>query len=124
MDKIKDKIYKFLDRNYPIDRKQDNLIDTRFDEEIENIVSKVFGVSNIEFSVWVTERCGNFYGIKNHRQSQWFNKDHLLHRRKQRPAIISHEGYNPEYFENGWRVNPPETKPKYHNNRLVRPKYF
>ena len=125
---MKERIFKWLDKTFPIDRFKDNLIDiSEYDDwewGYKYIVEDVFGVTDITFDHWVKDRCGRFYGLKISSKSSWYNQNGVLHRNKNKPAVIYNKPFSTEYYVNGFRINPLEKKLKYKNNRLIRPKYF
>ena len=97
----KKRIFNFLDKNYPIDKTQDNLIDCRFDEDLENVVEKVLGVeADGIFRIWVLKRCGTLCGyIYPSGVKYWFNNG-ILHRGNNKPAVIHLNGEK-EYWVKG-----------------------
>ena len=95
---LRDRIYKFLDENYPIDKSDDNLIDIRFDVDTRHVVNRVFGTYDINFIDWVQSRCHQIYGTKIHSGYKcWRNMNGEYHRSGNKPAIIYVDGHV-EYF--------------------------
>jgi len=95
--KIKDKIYNYLDSICHIEDKVITINTTVF-PNIDNI----FGVRNISFHHWATDRVGETYGIIHPDTTmEWF-KNGLIHRDNNKPAMTYPDG-TMEWWVNGLR---------------------
>jgi len=89
---MKELVYKFLDRHYPINNK---IIDISFNIKVHEVISQVFGITDILFKDWVIDRIGDEFALQypnNYRvHITWFKND-LLHRDNDLPAVIYSDG--------------------------------
>ena len=94
---MKELIYKFLDKNYPINN---NIINACFNENINAIINNVFGVNNITFHDWIYDRVGKVYAIMESDNSILWYKGKLVHRDNDLPALICENGTKVWYKNN------------------------
>ena len=109
MELLQEKIFSWLDKNYPVDKSQDNLIDTSFEANMSHVVKDMLGVDNITFWDWVYDRFGDdgVFGVTNNHGKNaikhWYSTEgipeHFKKHRVDKPAVIY--GVGVEYWLNG-----------------------
>ena len=81
---MKNKIFTYLDKNYPI---KDTTIKTSFDKDITTVVERIFGVNDINFFDWVNDRIGLYFNTINI-DTQVYYKGNRFHRDNDLPALM------------------------------------
>ena len=88
---MKELIYKFFDKNYPING---NRVDVSFEMDVESLIEDVFNRFDGEdlFSGWLIDRgVPEIYSLWNERCEMWFKGD-KMHRDNDLPAVIFANG--------------------------------
>ena len=94
---MKNKIFKYLDKLYPI---KEDCIDISFNKDIDNIIEILFGIINITFNDWIIARGYQQYGyLYPDGTTRWFQNG-KLHRDNDKPARILSDG-DKHWFQNG-----------------------
>ena len=106
---MKDIVYKFLKRNYPIDG---DVVDVTFNEDIANVVEEVLGVKEINFFDWAHDRIGDkftYYTTTPSGLQVWYNENGEIHRDNDKPAVIEKDRFE-AWYQNG-KLHRDDDKP-------------